>query len=152
MLEGHPARYPLPSTNSDRPGRIAEGLPTALSGGDVFRVRRRIPDRGLRGAGARLAFGQCARRCCMSAQENIVVSGGFDDLRSRHLRFLEEASKAGPLPVLLWPDELVQARTGQPPKFPLSERLYFLEAVRYVGRVLPLSTTADVNTLPEIGG
>jgi cytidyltransferase-like protein len=88
----------------------------------------------------------------MSAQENIVVSGGFDDLRSRHLRFLEEASKAGPLTVLLWPDELVQARTGQPPKFPLAERLYFLEAVRYVGRVLPLSTTADVNTLPEIGG
>ena len=29
--------------------------------------------------------------------------------------------------------------TGKPPNFPLAERLYFLNAVRYVARVIPIS-------------
>ena len=73
--------------------------------------------------------------------DKIVVTGGFDDIRSRQLRFLQEASRLGELTVLLWPDEAVQARTGKPPKFPLAERRYFLEAVRYVSRVIQLAGT-----------
>ena len=84
----------------------------------------------------------------MSAQKQVVVSGGFDDIKSRDLRFLEEASKLGKLTVLLWPDETLQAKTGQAPKFPLVERLYFLEAVRYVSRVIPISELANPNELP----
>ena len=66
----------------------------------------------------------------------IVVTGGFDDFRSSHLRFLEEAARLGEVTVLLWPDEAVQKLTGKPPKFPETERLYFLNAVRYVSRVI----------------
>ena len=88
----------------------------------------------------------------MSPQKQIIVSGCFDDIHSRQLRFLEEAAKYGELNVLLWPDELQQKLTGKAPKFPLAERLYFLNAVRYVARVQPLAASADVNALPKLDG
>lgn len=64
-----------------------------------------------------------------------IVSGAFDDLRSPDLRFLQEAAKLGTLTVLLWTDEAIQVVTGRPPRFPLAERRYFVEAVRYVANV-----------------
>ena len=79
----------------------------------------------------------------------ILVSGAFDDLRSRQFRFLEEAAKLGELTVLLWPDETVREETGSDPRFPLAERLYFLNAVRYVNRVLPMLPPVDTAKLPE---
>ena len=48
----------------------------------------------------------------------VVVAGGFDDIRSSHLRFLEEAARFGELTVLLWPDQTVRELTGKPPNFP----------------------------------
>jgi len=84
----------------------------------------------------------------MSSPKQVIVSGGFDDIKSRDLRFLEEAAKLGELTVLLWPDEILREQTGKAPKFPLVERLYFLEAVRYVSRVTPISETANPNELP----
>lgn len=66
----------------------------------------------------------------------IVVTGGFDDVRSPQLRFLEEAARLGDVSVLLWPDEAIAKFSGKPPKFPLAERQYFLNAVRYVNEVL----------------
>jgi len=80
----------------------------------------------------------------MSSRKQIIVSGGFDDIRSRQLRFLEEAAKLGELNVLLWPDETIQQIHGQPPKFPLAERLYFLNAVRYVTRVVTLGCPSSM--------
>jgi glycerol-3-phosphate cytidylyltransferase-like family protein len=65
----------------------------------------------------------------------VAVSGSFDDLRARQVRFLHEASKLGHLHLLLWSDELVNATTGRPPTFPAEERLYFLQALRYVRNV-----------------
>jgi len=85
----------------------------------------------------------------MSASIQVVVSGGFDDIKSRDLRFLEEASKLGELTVLLWPDNALEKSTGKPPKFPLAERYYFLNAVRYVSKVLTLEPSADFNSLPK---
>jgi cytidyltransferase-like protein len=73
----------------------------------------------------------------------VIVSGPFDDIRSRDLRFLEEASKLGHLTVLLWPDAVLETRTGKAPKFAFAERLYFLNAVRYVGRVMAADTSPD---------
>ena len=86
----------------------------------------------------------------MSTQ--IIVSGGFDDIRSRQLRFLEESAKLGEVTVLLWPDVMLQKLTGQPPKFPLAERTYFLNAVRFVNRVIPLSEPVAPDSLPTISG
>ena len=88
----------------------------------------------------------------MSERRQSAVSGGFDDIRARHLRFLEEAAKLGDWHVLLWPDEMLRQIHGQPPKFPLAERLYFLHAVRYVTRGVSLAAPVDANTLPDLKG
>lgn len=64
-----------------------------------------------------------------------ITSGPFDDVRSPDIRFLEEASEFGELTVYLWSDEQILAKSGKPPKFPLAERQYFLESLRYVARV-----------------
>jgi cytidyltransferase-like protein len=87
----------------------------------------------------------------MSAKP-VIVLGGFDDLRSRHLRFLQEASTLGELTVLLWTDETLQALTGQPPKFPLAERSYLLNAVRYVSRVVAVTASSGPDALPMVPG
>jgi cytidyltransferase-like protein len=82
----------------------------------------------------------------MSSSPQVVVSGGFDNTKSLDLRFLQEASKLGEVTLLLWSDSLVQQVTGSAPKFPLAERAYFLNAVRYLKRVIPLDQ-ADANAL-----
>ena len=61
--------------------------------------------------------------------KTVLVCGAFDDLRSSHVRFLEEASKLGAVHVLLWSDEIVVAQTGRPPKFPCAERRYFMVSI-----------------------
>lgn len=85
----------------------------------------------------------------MSAPKQIIVSGGFDDIKSSDLRFLEEASKLGELSVLLWPDATLQQLSGKAPKFTQAERLYFLNAVRYVSRVIEADGAASFDTLPN---
>jgi len=86
------------------------------------------------------------------SKTQVVVTGGFDDIKSSDLRFLEEAAKPGELTVLLWPDAMLQKLAGKPPKFPLAERFYFLNAVRYVNRVIRLGEQAAPGSLPEIPG
>jgi len=80
--------------------------------------------------------------------KRIVVSGSFDDLRSRQVRFLEEAARLGELEVLLWSDAVIQQVQGQQPKFPLAERLYLLAALRYVSRVQPVERLESSDVLP----
>ncbi len=84
-----------------------------------------------------------------SPDKQIVVSAGFDDIKSRDLRFLEEASKLGQVTVLLWPDSLLEKLTGKAPKFPFAERQYFLNAVRHVRRVAETGATQNPDALPE---
>jgi cytidyltransferase-like protein len=85
--------------------------------------------------------------------KTVVVTGSFDDLRSEHVRFLEEAGKLGTLHVLPWTDAIVAAVTGEPPKFPLAERHYLLQAIRYVQSVGRIDTVPhDPDALPAIAG
>ena len=84
----------------------------------------------------------------MSSPRHVIVSGGFEDIRSRELRFLQEASKLGELTVQLWPDATLQQKTGKPPKFPFAERRYFLSSVRYVSRVLEADGATKADELP----
>ena len=88
----------------------------------------------------------------MSDAKQIVAFGGFDDIRSFDLRFFEEASKLGEMTVLVWPDDLIQQTTGVPPKFSLAERVYLLNALRYVTRVVPLAGWAETDSLPALPG
>lgn len=88
----------------------------------------------------------------MNSSKQIILSGGFDDIRGRDLRLLHEASKFGAVTVLLWPDELLERINGKPPKFPLPERQYFLNAVRFVSRVEIAASNLNPDTLPPIAG
>ena len=58
---------------------------------------------------------------------DVFVAGAFDDIRSRDIRFLEEAARLGPVTVGLWDDERTLRETGKL-KFPYEERKYVLEA------------------------
>jgi cytidyltransferase-like protein len=85
----------------------------------------------------------------MATKKQVIVVGGFNDLRSRDLRFLEEAARLGELSVLLWPDTSLQKLSGKAPKFPLAERRYFLNAVRHVSRVIEVGDPAGIDRLLE---
>ena len=83
--------------------------------------------------------------------DEVFVSGSFDDLRSRHIRFLTEAARYGRLTVVLWPDALVASLTGSPPRFGLEERLYLLESLRMVEQVIvaPVDFDPERPALPQ---
>jgi cytidyltransferase-like protein len=81
--------------------------------------------------------------------EKAIVMGSFDDLRSSDIRFLEEASRIGKVHVLLWSDELVQTITCNPPKFSLDERLYLLNAIRYIEHIRVIKKLQNPNGLPN---
>lgn len=83
---------------------------------------------------------------------NVVVTGSFDNVRSADLRLLQEAATLGALHVLLWSDAVGQALTGEAPRFPEAERLYFLEAVRYVERLTLVTEPPAPDALPAITG
>jgi cytidyltransferase-like protein len=80
--------------------------------------------------------------------KQIIVTGPFDDLRSRGIRFLEEASKLGELTALAWSDAAITRLTGTAPKFPEAERRYFLSALRYVSQVKLASEPVAPDALP----
>src|SRR6478672_8239489 len=84
--------------------------------------------------------------------KDVAVMGGFDDINSHHIRFLEEAAKLGPVTVLLFSDDALEVLTGKSPRFPLNERMYFLNAVRFVSRVLPVGPSLNLDVLPSIDG
>jgi len=67
-----------------------------------------------------------------STSPQLLITGAFDDLRSSHIRFLEEAARFGEVTALVWSDDLVRQRTGSAPRFPERERLYLLQGIRYV--------------------
>lgn len=82
------------------------------------------------------------------SENNIIVSGRFDDIRLADIRFLEEAARWGTVQVLLWSDAVISKIDGRIPKFPEEERCYFLKAIRYVGHVTLCSSPAEPDCLP----
>jgi cytidyltransferase-like protein len=84
--------------------------------------------------------------------KHIVVHGAFDNMRAPDIRFLQEAARLGHLSAFLWSDALCRTLTGAEPKFPQSERLYYLQAVRYVHRVHVTDQLADTDALPPVPG
>ena len=88
----------------------------------------------------------------MSNSKNCVaVCGGFDDIRSPDVRFLQEASRFGPLFVFLYDDKSLRSSTGKDPKFPQDERLYFLQAIRFVNKVYLVTQKPNCKELPYRG-
>ncbi len=66
----------------------------------------------------------------------VVVLGSFDGVSARSLRLLQEAAALGPVQVQLWSDAAATKLTGHPPKCVEAERLYLLNATRYVDRAM----------------
>jgi cytidyltransferase-like protein len=86
----------------------------------------------------------------MNDGKKVVVSGSFDDLNYPQMRFLEEASKLGRLHVALWSDDMVLAVTGEPPKFSLPEREYWMQSIRYVDRYTVVPGIFDIDSVPLV--
>ena len=80
----------------------------------------------------------------------VAVIGGFDNLASRQIRFLEEASHLGEVTVLLWSDEITRQVNGALPKFPEAERFYLLQAIRYVSWVKIINQLPNRDALPDV--
>ena len=80
----------------------------------------------------------------------VVVSGIFGELCSKDIRFLEEASRYGAVHVVLWSDRAACALRGKEPKFPEQERVYFLEALRFVEGVTLWDRDVCEGGLPEL--
>jgi len=73
----------------------------------------------------------------------VFVMGGFDDLRSKSIRFLQEADKLGEVHVLLLSEKAIEESENRSPKFNLEERLYFLKAIRYVSQISVLKNNSN---------
>jgi cytidyltransferase-like protein len=73
----------------------------------------------------------------------VIILGAFDNLRSREVRFIEEASKLGEVNALVYPDHALALEMGSAPKFPLTERLYMLRALRFVCAAIPLESAVS---------
>ncbi len=82
----------------------------------------------------------------------VLVSGGFDNIHSRHVRFLEEAAKWGEVHVALWSDASFVAIEGRQPRFPERERSYLLQSLRFVKQVTLVDGKIDPDAVPEISG
>jgi cytidyltransferase-like protein len=54
--------------------------------------------------------------------------------------------------VILWSDEVLRKMTGVDPKFPLAERKYFLEGLRYVHKVWTVDEIPGPDELPKVAG
>lgn len=85
-----------------------------------------------------------------TAETTVFVSGSFDNLRSRHVRLLHEAARFGPVHVLLWSDHVVQELAGGPPSFGQDERLYLLQALRYVSALTLVTQLPSPDRLPDL--
>jgi len=88
----------------------------------------------------------------MKKAAQVAVTGVFDDPRSGAFRFLQEAARRGEVTVLLWTDEAAAALEGKAPKFPLAERAYFVQSLRYVKEVVAVSGGAAADVLPAVPG
>ena len=84
--------------------------------------------------------------------KKVMVSGSFDDLRSNHVRFLQEAARLGEVHVALWSDEMVRQMEGHSPKFPLEERQYLVEAIRFVQGVVRVEQASQAEAAPALDG
>jgi cytidyltransferase-like protein len=82
--------------------------------------------------------------------KSVIVLGAFDDLRSRDVRMLEEASRLGPVTVVLLSDEAIREKTGSNPKFPFAERQYLVRALRFVAGVTAFDGADSPDAVPEL--
>jgi len=77
-------------------------------------------------------------------KSKLFVIGAFDDIRTKDIRFLQEAQGTDDLYVQLFTDQAIERITGKPPKFKLEERLYYLKSIRFVNDVISTHQTLPI--------
>ena len=82
-------------------------------------------------------------------EPRVVLCDSFDHMRATHIRLLDQAGAWGPVHVFLWSDDTVKALTGEAPKFPQEERLYYVQSIRYVREVTVVHGLPHEHALPE---
>jgi cytidyltransferase-like protein len=85
-----------------------------------------------------------------SLQSTVFVYGGFDNLKTPQIRFLQEASRFGKVHVLLFSDQVSLTVNGKKPDYLESERRYYLESIRYVSRLSILDSLVNEDEIPNI--
>jgi cytidyltransferase-like protein len=83
--------------------------------------------------------------------KTVVATGSFDNLRSAHVRFLEEASKFGKVHIALWSDEAAKRLEGKPARFPERERAYLLQSLRFVDSLSLAHEVRSSDDPPDCG-
>lgn len=83
-------------------------------------------------------------------EKNVIIAGAFDQMDSRKIRFIHQASKFGKLHIVLFDDALMEKNASSPGKFPLAERRYFVENIRYVANVYPISSIDQLENIVAI--
>ena len=94
-------------------------------------------------------------RNCMEQSDGIrkkvMVSGCFDWLHSGHVRFFEEVSAFGDLYVVVGSDENLKLLKGDGhPLFSQEERLYLVQAIRFVKKAVISTGRGWLDAEPEI--
>jgi cytidyltransferase-like protein len=82
----------------------------------------------------------------------VLVYGPFDEVTARSVRFLEEAARLGDVHVLLWSDLAMHSLTGSPPRFTEAERLYVVQAIRWVSSVSVTAGSIDAERPDQPSG
>lgn len=80
-----------------------------------------------------------------------ITASAFDMLHAGHITMLQEArSVCDHLVCCIHVDPSVERRQKAPPRQPLHERCVQLQAVRYVDRVIPYQTEADLEAIIQL--
>lgn len=86
-----------------------------------------------------------------TGRKKVLVTGCYDWLHTGHVRFFEEASQFGDLYVVIGSDANVRSLKGEGhPLFLEPERLYMVQAIRYVKQALVATGSGWMDAEPEI--
>lgn len=75
------------------------------------------------------------------SRPTVFVKGSFDNLKTIDIRFFQEAAKLGNVHVLLFSDEASLIKNNKKNKFPLHERRYYLESIRFISQLTVINNT-----------
>lgn len=86
----------------------------------------------------------------MNPKLKVLVSGCYDLLHAGHVRFFQTAAAYGDLHVCIGSDNNIQRLKGHRPKFNQQERLFMVQAVRYVAHARVSSGSGMLDFEPDM--
>ncbi|MBN2416080.1 adenylyltransferase/cytidyltransferase family protein [bacterium] len=84
------------------------------------------------------------------SRKTVLVSGCFDLLHAGHIAFLKEAASYGAVHVAVGSDNNVLQLKGRKPLYTQAERIYMVQAVRYVQEAFPSAGSGVLDFGPDL--